>query len=77
MVVLGDDLADTLAEADVLGPRGAGCQEHLRCRGMRVLLEEMVLYLPGEVDTQPISNLHLLEGFVEEALLGAIVPGPG
>src|SRR5258708_4460233 len=46
MVVVGDHLADAVADADALGQRRAGGQEHLGRGGMRVLLQEVVLDLP-------------------------------
>ena len=44
-------------------------------RGMRVLLEEVVLDLPREVDAELVGQLHLVERLVQELFLGALRPG--
>ena len=47
------DLHDSVPEADVLRALAGGRQEHLGRRGVRVLLEEVVLDLPGVVEDRP------------------------
>jgi hypothetical protein len=42
---------------------------------MRVFLEEVVLYLPGIVNAQAVRQLDLIQGVLEEAELGAGLPG--
>ena len=44
---------------------------------MRVLFEEVVLDLPGMVDAQSVGQLDLIEGVLEQPVLGAVVPGAG
>src|SRR5207245_780639 len=55
---------------------GSG-EEHLRRRGVRVLLEEVVLDLPREVVAQPIGELDLVERLLQQPILAALVPRPG
>ncbi len=43
---------------------------------MGVLLEEVVLDLPGIVDAQAIGQLHLIERVLEELELAARLPRP-
>ena len=66
VVVVGDHLADAVAEADALGQRRRGGQEHLGRRAVRVLLEEVVLDLPGVVEAEPVGELDLLQRLVEQ-----------
>ena len=73
MVVVGDHLADAVAEPDALGARGGGGQEHLGGRAVRVFLEEVVLDRPGVVDAQPVGELHLVERILHQL---ALVVGP-
>src|SRR6266403_704841 len=67
----------SVAEADALGARGARGQEDLGRRGVRVLLQEVVLDLPGVVDPEPVGQLHLRERLVDEAHLAVLLPGSG
>jgi len=41
----------------------------------RVLLEEVVLDLPGVVDAEPIGQLDLCERVLEQTLLATGLPG--
>ena len=50
MVVVGDHLADAVAETDALGLAGGGGEEHLRGRGMGIFLQKVMLHLPGVVE---------------------------
>ena len=61
MIVVGDHLADAVAEPDALGARRRRRQEHLGGRAVRILLEEVVLHRPGVVDAQPVGEFHLVE----------------
>ena len=74
MVVAGRHQDDAVAQADALGPLGGGGEEDLGRRGMRVLLEEMVLDFPGVVDAEPIGQLDLGQRILEELLLAALDP---
>ena len=65
-----------MAEADVLGALRAGGEEHLRRRGVRIFLEEVVLDLPRVVDAEPVGEFDLIERVLEQALLVAVVPRP-
>ena len=76
MVVVRDHLADAVAEADGLGQRRGGGEEHLGRRGMGIFLEEVVLDLPGVVVAEPVGQRDLLERLVEQPVLVALVPGP-
>ncbi len=75
VVVVGDHLADAVAEADPLGVRRRGGEEHLGRRRVRVLVEEVVLDLPRVVEAEPVGELDLLERLVEESMLVPGVPG--
>jgi len=67
---------DAVPEADALRALRAGREEDLRRRGVRVLLQEVVLHLPGMVEAQPVGQLDLRERILEQALLVALAPGP-
>ena len=57
--------------------RGGG-QEHLGRRGVRVLLEEVVLDLPDVVEAEPVGELDLLERVRRAGGAPAsVLPGPG
>src|SRR6516164_2134423 len=76
MIVAWRHQHDTVSEANVLRALRAGGEEHLRCRGMGVFLEEMVLDLPGEVDAELVGELNLVERLLEESEFVAVVPRP-
>ena len=76
MVVPGDDLADPLAQPDVLRPLRTGGEKHLGGGRVGILLQEVMLHFPREIDAEPIRELHLVQRFVEELLFGALAPGP-
>src|SRR5205823_5781225 len=71
------DLHDAVAETDAVGALGAGGEEHLGRRGVAVLLEEVVLDLPDAVHAELVGQLHLLEGVLDELVLGVGLPGAG
>ena len=66
MVIAGRRLNDAVAETDVLRPLAARTEEHLRSRGVAVLLEEVVLDLPHDVEAEPVGQLDLLKGILHE-----------
>ena len=70
-------LHDAVAEADVLRALARGGEEHLRRGGVRVLLEEVVLDLPGVVEAEPVGELDLVERVLEEPVLAVRVPVAG
>src|SRR5262245_39533853 len=76
MIVAWRHQHDTVPEANVLRALRAGGEEHLRCRGMGVFLEEMVLDLPGEVDAEPVGELDLVERLLKEPEFVAVMPRP-
>ena len=65
----GRDLDDPVAEPDALGAGGRGGQEDLRRRGVRVLLEEVVLHLPDVVEAEPVGQLDLGQRVLEQRVL--------
>jgi hypothetical protein len=73
--VVRGELDDPVRQPDPLGALTRRGEEDLRRRGVAVLLEEVVLDLPGEVVPQPIGQLDLREGLLEEVVLAALVPG--
>jgi hypothetical protein len=74
-VVAGRHEHDPVAEPDALGPLRGGGEEHLGGGRVGVLLEEVMLHLPGMIDAQPVRQLHLVEGVLEQPQLGALGPG--
>jgi hypothetical protein len=59
--MVGGQLDDAVAEPDVLRALAGGAEEDLRRGGMRILLEEVVLHLPGIVEAQAVGQLDLVE----------------
>ena len=76
VVVVRDHLADAVAEADAVGQRRGAGEEDLGRRGVRILLEEVMLDLPGIVVAEPVGEHDLVERLVEQPLLVARRPGP-
>src|SRR5439155_12484741 len=74
MVVVGRHERDAVPQTDTLRALAAGGEEHLRGRGVRVLLQEVVLDLPRDVDPEAIGELHLLERVLEQPVLVAVAP---
>ena len=64
-----------MSEADATRTLGRGGEEHLRGRRMRVFLEEVVIHLTGIVNAQAVRQLDLIQRVLEEAELGAGLPG--
>src|SRR5207248_2485389 len=77
VVVAGRCLHDAVAEPQPRRPSSDGGQEDLGCRGVAVLLEEVVLDHPGGVDADAVGQLALLDGVGEHGGLGVVVPRPG
>jgi len=44
---------------------------------MRVLLQEMVLHLPGVIDPQAVRQLDLFQRLLEQPVFAPLAPGPG
>jgi len=61
-------------ETNPLGALGGRGQEDLGRRGVGVLLEEVVLDFPRVVDAEPVGQLDLAEGVLEELELAAFRP---
>src|SRR4030095_4969914 len=76
MAVAGRHQHDAVAEPDPLRALRARREEDLRRRGVRVLLEEVVLDLPGVTEAEPVGQLDLGERVLEQALLVALAPRP-
>ena len=77
VVVVGDHLADAVAEPDALGAGGGGGQEHVGGRAVRVFLQEMVLDRPGVVEPQPVGQLDLGQRVLHQLVLVVGTPGLG
>jgi hypothetical protein len=75
MIVIRGHQCDAVAEADAFGALRAGGEEHLRRRGVRVFLKEMMLDLPDVVDPEPIGELDLDERLLIKTQLGFLAPG--
>src|SRR4029453_5587491 len=76
MVVAGRHQRDAVAAPDLLRALAARGQEHLGGGGVRVLLEKVVLDLPGVVDAEPVGELDLVERLLEQPALAVASPGP-
>src|SRR6202040_387179 len=77
MVVPGRHEDDPVPQANA---PGAGCtrgQEHLGRRGVRVLLPEVALDLPGVRGPETVAQLPRRERLVDQALLAVLLPRPG
>ena len=74
--MVGGELHDAVAEADLLRPLAGRREEQLGRRRMGVFLEEVVLDLPGMVVAQPVGELDLVERVLVEPVLVAFLPGP-
>src|SRR5712692_5874126 len=70
-------LDDAVAKPDAAGALARGGQEDLRRRGMRVLLKEVVLYLPDIVDSRLVRQFDLLKRIGQQLVLVVGSPGPG
>ena len=75
--VVRRQLDDAVAEPDPRRPLAGCAEEHLRRRGVAVLLEEVVLHLPGVVVAEAIGQLDLVERVVQQRELVVAVPGSG
>ena len=69
MVELGHADHDAVADLDVLGQHGAGGEEQLGRRAVRIFLEEVVLDGPHMIEAQLVGQLHLLEAVVVDGPL--------
>ena len=65
-----------MAEADPFGALASGGEEDLGRRRVRVLLEEVVLHLPRVVVPEPVGQLDLVEGLLQQSVLAVLVPRP-
>ena len=43
---------------------------------MGIFFQKVVLYLPREIDAEPIGELNLVKRFRKQPLLGAVFPRP-
>ena len=77
MVIFWRHQGNAVAEPDLPGALGAGGEEHLRRRGVRILLKEMVLDLPNIVDAEPVGELDLVEGLLVKPQFGVLGPRLG
>src|SRR5262249_22192401 len=75
MVVAGRAEHDPVSQADALRALARGRQEHLGRGGMRILFEEVMFDLPGEVDAESIGQRPLVERVLKQLQLAAVVPG--
>ncbi len=76
VVERGRRLHDAVAEPDVRRPLRARGEEHLGRARVAVLLEEVVLDFPHDVEAQLVSQLDLIERVVDELLLAVLRPRP-
>ena len=76
VIVVGDHLADAVAEANGFGARRCGSQKDLGRRRMRIFFEEVMFDLPGVVEAEPVRQFDLRKRLMKEITLVAFVPGP-
>ena len=71
---MGNDLTDPEPDPDVLRAGRQRGEEHVGCRAVGVLVEEVVLHRPRVLDTEPIGQLDLLDRLLDELVLRTIAP---
>src|SRR3546814_18340236 len=76
MRLVGGELDDAVPQPDVLRPLARRAEEDLRRRGVRILLQEVMLHLPGIVVAEPVGELDLGERVLEELILATLLPRP-
>src|SRR5579859_319999 len=69
MVVVRRQLDDPVAQADAPGALAGGREEHFGRRAMAVFFEKVVLHFPHAVEAEPVRELDLLKGIVEQLFL--------
>ena len=63
--VVGGELDDPVRQANLLGALAGRGQEDFGCRRVGILLQEVMLYLPGEVVAETIGQFDFVEGVLE------------
>src|SRR3546814_3388717 len=76
MRLVGGELDDAVPQPDVLRPLARRAEKDLRRRGVRILLQEVMLHLPGIVVAEPVGELDLGERVLEELILATLLPRP-
>jgi hypothetical protein len=76
MVDPGRELHDPVSEPDALRALAGGGEEDLRGRGVRILLQEVMLDLPDAVEAGTLRHHYLLQRVLQQAPLGVLAPGP-
>src|SRR5262249_6281824 len=76
MRLVGGELNYAVAEPNALGALAGGAEEDLGCGGVRVLLQEMMLDLPGVVVAKLVGELDLGERVLQQLILAHRAPGP-
>src|SRR5713101_5471203 len=74
MIDMRSHLHDSMAQSHVLRTRGTRRKKYLRRRGMRILLEEVMLGRPDIVEPDSIREFHLLERILQQLVLGLRSP---
>ena len=75
--MVGRQLDDAVGESDLLRPLAGGGEEDFRGGGMGILLQEMVLDLPGVVVSELVRELDLGERVLEQIVFSVRGPGSG
>ncbi len=65
MIVFRRHQRNAVSETDAFGALGAGGEEDLRRRGMRVFLQEVMFDLPHVVDAKPVAELDLRQRILD------------
>jgi hypothetical protein len=63
------EMHDPESQPDALGSLAGRGQKHLRCGGMAVLLEEVVLGQPDRGEASPVGELDLVETVLQQDVL--------
>jgi hypothetical protein len=71
------ELDDAVTEADVLRSLARRTEEDFWRERVRVLLEEVVLDLPGVLIAERVGELDLLDRLVQLSVFAVCIPGAG
>src|ERR1700759_1673170 len=74
MRLVGGELDHTVTEANALGALAGGAEEDFGRGGVRVLLEEVMLDLPGVVVAELVGELDLGKRVLQELVLALRAP---
>ena len=77
MVELKRQQPHAMGDANIFGALADGAKEHFGRGTMRIFLQEVMLDLPHEIETEPIAELDLLQRLPVDIVFAAVIPRPG